>query len=190
MYFFFIPWVVLIVGIVVNVLLDRHAERRTSARFVEIALLWTVVWFGVWGLLAAFGHIGPGAADSAASIGYAPSMFQWEVGFADLALGVLGVASFWFRDRWLTAGVVALAISYGGDAIGHIMQYVAHDNTAPNNVWAIPSDIAQPLLGIILLLLYRRGLGKLPTGYRRGVQGAAGSAGAASSAGAAAADAD
>ena len=119
------------------------------------------------GLLAAFGHIGPGAADSAASIGYAPSMFQWEVGFADLALGVLGVASFWFRDRWLTAGVVALAISYGGDAIGHIMQYVAHDNTAPNNVWAIPSDIAQPLLGIILLLLYRRGLGKLPTGYRR-----------------------
>ena len=171
MFFFIVPWVVLVIGVVVNVLLDRHAERRTSPRVVEIALLWTVVWFGVWGLLAAFGHIGPTSAESAETIGYAPSMFQWEVGFADLALAVLGIGSFWFRDRWMTASVVALAISYGGDAIGHIMQYVAHDNTAPNNVWAIPSDIVQPLLGIILLVLYRRGFGKLPTGFHRGVLG-------------------
>ncbi len=171
MVFFLVPWFVLIIGVVVNVLLDRHSQRRTTPRIVEIALLWTVVWFAVWGLIGVLGHIGPNSADIATSIGYAPSMFQWEVGFGDLALCALGIASFWFRDRWLTAGVVALAISYGGDAIGHIMQYVSHNNTAPNNVWAIPSDILQPLLAIVLLVLYRRGLGKLPKVSPHGVLG-------------------
>ncbi len=32
--------------------------------------------------------------------------------------------------------------------IGYIMQYTVHDNTAPNNVWAIPSDILGPLLAV------------------------------------------
>ena len=39
-----------------------------------------------------------------------------------------------FRDGWLTAAVVVLAVQYGGDAIGHIMQLTAHNNTAPSNV--------------------------------------------------------
>jgi hypothetical protein len=47
-------------------------------------------------------------------------------------------------------------VQYGGDAIGHIMEYVAHDNTAPSNVWAIPSDILQPIVAIVLLVIYRR----------------------------------
>lgn len=172
MTFFLIPWMVLIVGIVLNALLDRHPLRRTRPRLVEIALLWTVVWFAVWGLVGVAGHIGPNSQQIAESIGYAPSMFQWEVGFGDLALCTLGIASFWFRDRWLTAGVVALAISYWGDAIGHVMQYVGDGNDAPNNVWAIPSDILQPLFGIVLLLMYRRGLGRLPQAGKHGVMGA------------------
>ena len=36
------------------------------------------------------------------------------------------------------------------------MQLTVHDNTAPNNVWAIPSDIFGPLLAIGLLIAYRR----------------------------------
>lgn len=174
MFFFVIPWIVLVIGIVANVLLDRHELRRTSPRIVEIALLWTVVWFAVWGLLGVAGHIGPNSEQTATSIGYAPSMFQWEVGFGDLALCTMGVLSYWFRDRWMTAGVVALAISYWGDALGHIMQYYGDGNDAPNNTFAIPSDILQPLVGIVLLVMYRRGLGKLPTGFPRGVQGTAG----------------
>lgn len=174
MVFFVIPWLVFVVGVGVNVLLDRHPQRRTSARLVEIALLWSVVWFAVWGLFGVLGHIGPNSVEIADSIGYTPSMFQWEVGFGDLALSVLGIAAFWFRDRWLTAAVVALAVSYWGDTIGHVMQYVAHDNTAPDNVWAIPSDVAQPLLAIVLLVLYRRGLGTLPKGFPHGVRGVEG----------------
>jgi hypothetical protein len=174
MFFFLAPWIVLVIGIAVNVLLDRHSLRRTAPRVVEIALLWSVVWLGAWGVLGALGHIGPNSAEVAASIGYAPSMFQWEVGFGDLALSAVAIGSFWMRDRWLTAGVVALAISYWGDAIGHVMQYVGEGNVAPDNTWAIPSDMAQPLLCIVLLVLYRRGLGKLPPRGRRGVQGEVG----------------
>jgi len=171
MTFFVIPWIVLVVGTGISILIDRHPRRRTTPRVVEIALLWTVVWFAVWGLIGVAGHIGPNSGAVAESIGYAQSMFQWEVGFGDLALCVLGIGSFWFRDRWLTAGVVALAISYWGDAIGHIMEYYGQGNDAPNNTWAIPSDIAQPLVAIVLLTLYRRGLGRLPAMPKHGVVG-------------------
>ena len=43
-----------------------------------------------------------------------------------------------------------------GNAIGHVMQWTVHDNTATNNVWAIPSDILGPALGCHLLIAYRR----------------------------------
>jgi hypothetical protein len=171
MVFFLVPWAVWVAGIFLTVLLDRHRLRRTRSRLIEISLLWTMVWFGVWGLVGVAGHIGPNSAEVAASIGYAPSMFQWEVGFGDLTLSVLAIACYWFRDRWMTAAVVAIAISYGGDAVGHIMQFVGDGNTAPDNVWAIPSDIIQPLLGVVLLLAYRHGLGALPRGPRHGVVG-------------------
>jgi hypothetical protein len=54
------------------------------------------------------------------------------------------------------------------------MSYYSDGNTAPNNVWAIPSDILQPLIGVILLVLYRRGLGRLPAGPKHGVLGVEG----------------
>lgn len=171
MFFFAAYWIVLVIGVLVAVLIDRHPNRRTRPRVIEIALLWVVVYSGIYGLVGVLGHIGPNSAAVAASIGYAPSMFQWEVGFGDLTLCILGIASYWFRDRWMTAAVVAVAISYWGDAIGHIMQW-SDGNDAVNNVWAIPSDILQPLLGILLLLAYRRGLGRLPSLPKHGVMGA------------------
>ncbi len=166
--FFFTFWIVLLLGLAVTLLVDRHPHRRTWPRFVELALLWILVWGGVFGLLGVMGHIGPQSVETAESIGYAPSMFQWEVGFGDLTLCVLGIAAFWFRDRWLSAAVVAVAVSFGGDAIGHIMQW-NDGNLAVNNVWAIPSDLVQAAAGVILWLLYRRGLGRLPTMPKHGV---------------------
>lgn len=159
MVFFITPWVIMLVGVVIHILVDRVPDRRTGHRIVELALLWLLVFGGVWAILSAVGHLGPASAATAESIGYAPSMFQWEVGWADVAIGVLGIGCAWKsrRDGWMTAAVVVLAICYWGDAIGHVMQYVSHDNTAPNNVWAIPSDLLGPLLAVVLLISYRRG---------------------------------
>ncbi len=156
MTFFLLPWIITFLGWGVHVAVDRSPQRRTGRRMVELLLLWVLVFGGIWSLIGALGHLGPNSTEIAEGIGYAPSMFQWEVGWADVAVGVLGIGCVWRRDGWLTASVVVLAVCYLGDAIGHIMQYTVHDNTAPDNVWAIPSDILGPVLAIVLLVAYRR----------------------------------
>jgi hypothetical protein len=156
--FFVVQWATMLVGFVVHAAVDRSPRRHTSGRLVELALLWLLVAGGFWAAVGGIFHIGPTSAQIAAGIGYAPSMFQWEVGWADIALGVLGMGCAWRRNRggWMTAAVVALLVSYWGDGIGHIMQLVAHGNTAPENVWSLPSDFLQPLLALVLLIAYRR----------------------------------
>ncbi len=155
--FFLSLWLVLVAGWIIHIAFDHDTARRTSGRVIELALLWVVVGGGVASLAGGLSHIGPGADKVAEQIGYAQSMFQWEVGWGDIALGVLGVAcaARRMRDGWLTAAVVAVFISYGGDAIGHTMQLVAHDNHASANVSSLPSDIVQAVLGVVLLIAYR-----------------------------------
>ena len=51
--------------------------------------------------------------------------------------------------------VIATAVLYWGDAAGHLMQLVAHGNTAPNNVWTIPTDLLLPLGAVVLLIAHR-----------------------------------
>jgi len=155
--FFAIPWIVTIVGFGLHALLDRKANRRTPYRIVELALVWLLAFGGAWAIFGAIAHLGPNSTDVAKGIGYAPSMFQWEVGWGDIVIGVLGLGVIWKRDSWLTAAVVALTLGYGGDAIGHLMSWLGPSkNEAVNNVWAIPSDIMGPLVAIVLLVAYRK----------------------------------
>jgi hypothetical protein len=156
--FFATQWVIIAIGATVHVLVDRRRHGHQPGRTVELVLLWVLVFGGAWSIYGGIGHISGMSDQLAESIGYAPSMFQWEVGWGDIALGVLGIGCAWrrLRGQWMTAAVVVLAVQYGGDAIGHVMQWTANDNTAPDNVWAIPSDVLQPLLAIVLLWTYRR----------------------------------
>lgn len=153
--FFLTQMIIVVVGAIVHILLDHKANRRTQRRVVELLLIWLLGAGGVMAIVAGIGHIGPNSAEVAEGIGYRSSMFQWEIGWADIAIGVAGLGCIWRRNGWLTCATTVLAISYWGDAIGHIMQYSANGNTAPNNVWAIPSDILQPFLVIGLLIAYR-----------------------------------
>lgn len=157
MVFFLASWVVTVIGWIIHVCLDRHPDKRTTHRVVELLTVWLLVVTGIFGIFGGLGHISGMSGQLAEQIGYAQSMFQWEVGWGDLALSVLLVGCAWprLRGQWMTAAVVVLTIQYGGDAIGHVMEYVAHDNTAPDNVWAIPSDFLQPIVAIVLLFIYR-----------------------------------
>ena len=66
-------------------------------------------------------------ATSAREIGWAVSPFQYEVGVADLTVGVLGVLAFWGDFGFQVAAVVAATIWLWGDAVGHVRQMiVAH----------------------------------------------------------------
>jgi hypothetical protein len=157
-WFFAVFWVVLVLGFFVHWLADRRRPDRGPHRMAELMLLWVVILGGVWTILGGLSLIDGQSHQGAISTGYAPSMYQWEVGWADIAIGVLGVACARkaLRGQWMNAAVAVLAIAFGGDAIGHITQWIAHDNTAPVNVWAIPQDIVQAGLAVLLLLIYRR----------------------------------
>jgi hypothetical protein len=89
-------------------------------------------------------------AVSAANIGWAMSPFQYEVGIADLTVGVLGVAAFWGNFSFRLAAVVAATLWLGGDAVGHVHQMIAAHNFAPGNAGSwFWTDVLVPLLLVV-----------------------------------------
>jgi len=148
---------VALIGAAVHV--HRDSQPRSTARTLEIFLVWwMVVAVGVAAIFGSMFHFFDGP-DTAREIGYTngDGGFQTEVGFADLAIGVLGVLCARFRDGFLLAAVIAVSICYLGDAYGHLHQAAIHDNHDPDNtglvLWA---DFIAPLVAIGLYVASRR----------------------------------
>jgi heme A synthase len=139
--------------------LHRDKRPRTTERTLEIFLVWwMVVAVGIAAIFGAMFHLFDGPA-TAREIGYTngDGGFQTEVGFADLAIGVLGVLCFRFRDGFLLAAVIAVSIAYLGDAYGHLHQEAIHDNHDPDNTGLLLwSDFITPLVAIALYAAWRR----------------------------------
>jgi hypothetical protein len=133
------------------------AARRTGAPGPDRLLGWILLLpIGVTGLWAAVFHLffpQIAAADS----GWEVSPFQFEVGLADLAIGATACASFRRSLDFKAAAVMASSIFLLGDAVGHVKHMIVAGNFAPGNA-GVPfySDIAFPLLAIILLMIVRR----------------------------------
>lgn len=144
----------------------RDTQPRSRARGLEIFLVWwMVVAVGVAAIFGSMFHLFDGP-DTARQIGYTngDGGFQTEVGYGDLAIGVLGVLCARFRDGFLLAAVIAVSISYLGDGYGHLHQAAIHDNHAPDNtglvLWA---DFIVPLVAIVLYSLREWSLRAVPT---------------------------
>jgi hypothetical protein len=151
--FFFV--ISLIVG-AIHLLRDNHP--RTAGRVAEVLLLWLlVINVGVGGVFGFIGHT-VFADTAAASIGWpAGNPFQTEVAIANLAIGVLGILCYWFRDQFWLATVIGNAVWQLGDAVGHVRQIVIANNWSPNNAGpALWADIAFPIILIALLVIARR----------------------------------
>jgi len=155
------PFLVFAAIALVGAAIHRHrdSQPRSTARTLEIFLIWwMVVAVGIAAIFGSMFHFFDGP-DTAREIGFTngDGGFQTEVGFADLAIGVLGVLCARFRDGFLLAAVVAVSICYLGDAYGHLHQAAIHDNHAPDNtgltLWA---DFIAPLVAIALYTLWRR----------------------------------
>ena len=146
-----------LIGAAIHV--HRDKQPRSTTRTIEIFLVWwMVVGFGISCVLGAMLHLFDGP-DMAREIGYTngDGGFQTEVGFADLAIGVLGLLCAWFRDRFILAAVVAVSIAYLGDAYGHLHQEAIHDNHDPDNTGLLLwSDFITPLVAIGLYAAWRR----------------------------------
>jgi nitrate/nitrite transporter NarK len=150
------PFIVLSVIALAGAAIHVHRDKqpRSRARTFEIFLVWWMaVGVGVGSVFGSMFHFFD-QVDTAKNIGFTngDGGFQTEVGFADLALGVVGIMCIWFRDRFLLAAVVVLSIMYLGDAYGHLHQMWVNDNHARDNtglvLWA---DFIQPLVAIGLL---------------------------------------
>jgi len=140
--------------------IHAHRERDNgAARTLEIFLVWwMVVAVGVAAIFGAMFHLFDGPS-TAREIGYTngDGGFQTEVGFADLAVGVLGLLCWRFRDGFLLAAVIAVSIAYLGDAYGHLHQEAIHDNHDPDNTGPLLwSDFITPLVAIGLYAAWRR----------------------------------
>jgi hypothetical protein len=96
------------------------------------------------------------ASDVAASIGWPPgNPFQTEVGFANLAIGIVGFACFWRYDFWLPA-IAAKSVFAWGAGLTHVQDIVETGNLASNNTGPILAwDFLLPVVIITLYLLAR-----------------------------------
>lgn len=142
--------VVVVVGALIHLSVSR--EPRPTARVLEVFLLWALIVTGLQGIFAFLGHVFNGP-EVARSIGWPPgSPFQFEVGVANLGLGILGLMCVWRRgDFWLATIIMASVFSWGA-AFGHIDQIIRFKNFAPNNAGVmLYSDLLSP---VILIGLY------------------------------------
>src|ERR1700684_2138317 len=95
---------------------SRRSSRGAIAATYLLYLLF--IYVGLMGLLTAYAHVFR-PMETSASIGWSQSPYEYEVGMADLTVGVLGILSFWFRGDFWLATAVANAVWLLGDSVGH-----------------------------------------------------------------------
>ncbi|AZG48604.1 DUF6790 family protein [Gordonia insulae] len=144
-----IPFVGL-VGTIVSTAVDSATPGGAFGHdLLENSILWMI---GVQGWMTGFGHMFFGEP-IAESIGWPTrTPWQWEVGLASLATGVLGVIASGFGTEFWLATIIAFAVFYLGAAAGHVREMVVHRNFAPGN--AGPIFFFDVIVPIYLIVLY------------------------------------
>ena len=137
-------------------------RRRSGAAIAGTYLLYLFFFYvGLMGVLTAYAHVFR-PIETSASIGWSTSPYEYEVGMADLTVGVLGILCPKFAaDFWL-ATAIANAVWLLGDAVGHVRQMTFNNNHASNNsgIFLI-TEIIMPLVILSLTLYHRRREGKV-----------------------------
>lgn len=133
--------------------IDLYAARhRDRSQVSEVVLMYCLGVSGAIGMSNVVMHT-VFADDVAATIGWsAGSPFQTEVGFAGLAIGMIGFACFWRYDFWLPA-IIAKSCFAWGAGLTHVLDIVRTGNVASNN--AGPILVWDLLLPVVMIALYR-----------------------------------
>jgi hypothetical protein len=133
------------------------SQRRSSSASIAATYLIYLLFFyvGVMGVFTAYAHVFR-PIQTSASIGWTTSPYEYEVGMADLTVGVLGILCLWIRGNFWLATAIANAVWLLGDAIGHIREVALRNNHAENNSGIfLYAEIITPLV-ILFLALYTR----------------------------------
>jgi hypothetical protein len=148
----------LVAVLAASVHLMFSSKRRSSSEAIAATYLIYFLFFyvGIMGVFTAYAHVFR-PIQTSASIGWSTSPYEYEVGMADLTIGVLGILCLWIRGNFWLAAAIANAVWLLGDAIGHLREVTLHNNHAANNsgifLWA---EIITPLVILSLALYHRR----------------------------------
>jgi 4-amino-4-deoxy-L-arabinose transferase-like glycosyltransferase len=132
-------------------------SSRSRERKIETFLLYL---FGIGvagsGIGGFFGHVF--ISDSVAdSIGWPTgNPFQLEVGFANLAIGILGIVAMGRCDGFREATVIAVTVFGVGATIAHVSDIIDTRNLAPGNTIQNIGNLLKPALLIGFLAASRR----------------------------------
>lgn len=134
-----------------------HQRRSSGGAIAETYLLYLfVIYVGLMGVLTAYAHVFR-PIQTSASIGWSTSPYEYEVGMADLTIGVLGLLCVRFRGNFWLATAIANAVWLLGDAVGHVRQMVESNNRAENNSGIfLGTEFVVPVLILVLTLYVRR----------------------------------
>ncbi|WP_137107736.1 DUF6790 family protein [Azospirillum argentinense] len=145
-----IPLITFLLAIIIPTL---SRSDRTPEGYLSWLLLLAV---GVDALWAGLFHVfAPERA--AAFIGWTTSPFQFEIGVADIALGVMGVLAFRRSLDFKAAVVTYASLFYIGVAYGHFHQIWVAGNYAPGNAGILlVLTCVRPFLLIMLLIAAQR----------------------------------
>jgi hypothetical protein len=148
--------VVALVAASVHLTFSR-SRRSSAARITGTYLVYLFFFYvGVMGLFTAYYHVFL-PVESSARIGWSTSPYEYEVGMADLTIGVLGVLCVFFRGEFWLATAVANAVWLLGDAVGHLRDMQARSNHAEYNAGPfLIFEFVVPVLMLALLFYHRR----------------------------------
>ena len=111
---------------------------------------------GLLGLWAFIGHV-MFPAQAAAAIGWPPSPFQFEVGYANLGIGLASLYAAFTTFYARVAVAITASCFLVGAGIGHVHDIMAYDNLTAGNAGPIlVTDVLTPMAVLGLLIASAR----------------------------------
>lgn len=144
-----------VIAAAIHIALDKSCRSRQ--RILKIFLLYH---FGVGvagsGIGGFFGHFFLSDTVDQSTGWPKGNPFQLEVGFANLAVGVLGIVAMGRRDGFREATVIAVSVLGVGATIVHAIDIIETGNLAPGNTLQNVSNLLKLALLIGFLVALRR----------------------------------
>jgi hypothetical protein len=156
---FVVILIILTILVALAALIRNKIRNEPLTRLIIIKtflLSFLVISVGIGSIWAFIGHAFM-PVQVAQSIGWATgSPFQTEVAFANLAIGILGILCYFFRDNFWVATVIVSSIFLLGAAYVHVINIINYSNHSAGNAGTIFfMDIIGPVIIVVLLILYK-----------------------------------
>ncbi len=140
-----------------SIAVSRARQPLSQGFVVDRALRYLFIFpLGLMSLWAFVGHVFF-SERAAAAIGWAPSPFQFEVGYANLGIGLASLYAAYSGFYARVAVAIAASSFLIGAGIGHVVDISQHGNLAPGNAGPIlVADFLTPMVVLALLIVAAR----------------------------------